>query len=147
MPAELGFVVVTHGRIGEELLLGAVHIMGSKMGKCRAVNVPFMAEAKADFAGAAAPFGARLQWLATEISQAMAAVDTGSGVIILTDILGGTAFNASRHLLASGRKGVVIAGVNLPMLLKVPSVCLLGLDEAASELVSRSRQAIVSRSG
>jgi mannose PTS system EIIA component len=141
MAAELGFIIVTHGRIGEELLRVASHIMGHKLGNCRAVVVPFMTEMAAEYPAAATPFEARRQWLIAEISRAVAAVDTGSGVIILTDILGGTAFNASRELVASCR-GVVITGVNLPMLLKVPSVRTLGLKEAATELVARSRQAI-----
>jgi mannose PTS system EIIA component len=141
MPSELGFVIVTHGRIGEELLRVASHIMGHKLGNCRAVVVPFMTEMAAEYTAAATPFEARRQWLLQEISRAVTIVDTGSGVIILTDFMGGTAFNASMELLAS-RKGIVIAGVNLPMLLKVPSVRAIGLKEAAAELVVRSRQAI-----
>lgn len=140
---ELGFVIVTHGRIGEELLRVAAYIMGGKLVRCRAVVVPFMAEATDEFA-AAAPFEARRQWLTAEIDRAAAAVDSGAGVIILTDIIGGTAFNASGQVLGS-RPGVVISGVNLPMLLKVPSVRTLSIEKAAAELVSRSRQAIESR--
>jgi mannose PTS system EIIA component len=139
--AELGFIIVTHGGIGAELLRVASHIMGRKLGNCRAVGVPFMTETAAAFIAAATPFEARRQWLIAEISKAAAAVDSGSGVIIFTDILGGTAFNASRELLVS-RKGIVIAGVNLPMLLKVPSIRILDLRAAAAELVARSRQAI-----
>jgi mannose PTS system EIIA component len=140
---ELGFVIVTHGRVGEELLRVATHIMGRKLGNVRAVAVPFMAEAAGAFAGAS-PFEARRQWLIGEIRDAVAAVDTGAGVLILTDIVGGTAFNASRSLRAPG-EGVVVAGVNLPMLLKIPSVRALAPAEAAAELVSRSRRAIGQR--
>jgi mannose PTS system EIIA component len=141
MRTELGFVIVTHGRIGEELLRVAGHIMGEKLGNCRAVRVDFMSEAAPEFAISATPFEARRHGLISEILQAMAEVDSGGGVIILTDILGGTAFNASRQLLAE-RTGIVLTGVNLPMLLKVPSVRRLELAEAARELVVRSRQAI-----
>jgi mannose PTS system EIIA component len=144
MAAELGFVIVTHGRIGEELLRVADHIMGRKLGTIRVVAVPFMSETTAAFASGPAPYENRLRWLLAEIEKSVEAVDSGAGVIILTDIVGGTAFNASRQLLETG-KGTVIAGVNLPMLLKIPSIRSLGLDEAAAELVSRSRQAIECR--
>jgi PTS system mannose-specific IIA component len=140
---ELGFVVVTHGRVGEELLRVATHIMGRKLGNVRAVVVPFMAEAEDAFASAT-PFETRRQWLIGEIRGAVTAVDTGAGVLILTDIVGGTAFNASRSLLAPS-EGIVVAGVNLPMLLKIPSVRTLEPAAAAAELVSRSRRAIEQR--
>lgn len=141
--AELGFVIITHGRVGEELLRVAAHIMGRKLGNVRAVGVPFMAEAEGAFASAT-PFETRRQWLLGEIRAAVAAVDQGAGVLILTDIVGGTGFNAARTLLAPG-EGIVVAGVNLPMLLKIPSVRALPAAEAAAELVSRSRRAIEQR--
>jgi PTS system mannose-specific IIA component len=141
---ELGFVIVTHGRVGEELLRVATHIMGRKLGNIQAVVVPFMAEAEDTFAGGIAPFETRRQWVIGEIRKAVDTVNSGAGVVILTDIVGGTAFNASRSLLTP-EEGVVIAGVNLPMLLKIPSVRTLPPPAAAVELVDRSRRAIEQR--
>lgn len=141
---EPGFVIVTHGRMGEELLRVAAHIMGRKLGNVQAVAVPFMAEVGDAFTGTAAPFEARRQWVIGEIRKAVMAVNTGAGVIILTDIVGGTGFNTSRSLLAPG-EGIVIGGVNLPMLLKIPSIRTLPLAAAAAELVDRSRRAIEQR--
>ena len=142
MSEELGFVVGAHGRLGEELLRVASHIMGKKLGKIKAITVPFMAEAgELAFAASPAPFGKRRSWLQEQIAAAVDQVDSGAGVIIMTDIIGGTAFNVAQQVL-SPERGLVLAGVNLPMLLKVPSIRSSPLREAAAELVERSRKAI-----
>jgi len=53
-----------------------------------------------------------------EISEAIARVDTGSGAVILTDLFGGTPSNLAISLLERG-KTEVIAGINLPMLIRL----------------------------
>ena len=57
----------------------------------------------------------------TDIVDAVARADTGTGVIILTDMFGGTPSNLAISVMSSG-KVEVIAGVNLPMLIKLTSV-------------------------
>ena len=71
-----------------------------------------------------------------EIAQAIARVDSGSGVIVLTDMFGGTPSNLAITFLAEGRVEL-ITGVNLPMLLK-----LAGTREVADlrELARRIRE-------
>jgi len=54
----------------------------------------------------------------TEIADAISAVDSGSGVIILTDLFGGTPSNLAISLLVAGQIEV-IAGINLPMLIRL----------------------------
>jgi len=139
----LGFVVVTHGGFGEELLRVAQYIMGNKLDRVRAVRVPFQAELreKAD-PGEPPTFADRQQFVRTAIAEVAAELDVGGGVVILTDIMGGTAFNCARQILDT-RRMAIIAGVNLPMLLKIPSVLKLSCREAAAELARRSREAIV----
>lgn len=146
MSAELGFIVVTHGRFGEELLTVAEYIMGHKLGNIRAVRVPFQGELEKQGAHPSpTPFADRQQLVRQAIAGAVREVDSGGGAVILTDIMGGTAFNCARQLLQAGESGVraIVAGINLPMLLKIPSVQELTASEAAVELTGRSRDAIV----
>ena len=145
MAGELGFVIITHGDLGGELLKVASHILGAKLGSFACVRVPFMPEMiDRELTGSAAPFRDRRQWLEEKVREAAAEVDSGAGLIVFTDILGGTAFNVAQQLLGN-RRAAIIAGINLPMLLKIPSVKGLPLEGAVQELVERSRQAIVSR--
>jgi len=142
MKSELGFVIVTHGRLGEEMLGVAQHILGKKLGRFVSIQIPFsgaMIDIKNKAAGT--PHRDRRKWLEQQVAKAATQVDSGAGVVIFTDIIGGTAFNVAQHLLANGRTAVV-TGVNLPMLLKVPSVKELSPHAAALELVARSRRAI-----
>ncbi len=68
-------------------------------------------------------------------------IDRGEGIIILTDIIGGTAYNVAKRL-ARNRDAILISGVNLPMLLKLPGIQDLAPEQAAVELVKRSKGAI-----
>jgi PTS system mannose-specific IIA component len=69
-----------------------------------------------------------------EIVQAVARTDTGTGVVVLTDMFGGTPSNLAISVMEAGRVEV-IAGMNLPMLIKLTSVrknndMALALEEA-----------------
>jgi PTS system mannose-specific IIA component len=142
MENELGFVIVTHGDMGAEMLAVASHIMGKKLGRFVSVKVPFSGGwIDPGSQLSVTPFKDRRQWLEQKVISAVEEVDNGNGVILFTDIIGGTAFNVSQHLLDT-KKVAVIAGVNLPMLLKVPSIRYMPLAEAAIDLVERSRKAI-----
>ena len=142
MSGELGCIIVTHGRVGEELLRVATHIMGDKLGPIECVRVPFMVEAAATGVNS---FAERRQQIAMAVRQAVTRVNQGVGVIIFTDIIGGTAFNVCREVLKPG-EGAVVSGVNLPMLLKLPSIrrqpTVESVREAVFELAGRSRQGI-----
>jgi mannose/fructose-specific phosphotransferase system component IIA len=136
----LGFVLVTHGTLGEELLRVARYILGERLDRFRAVAVPFMGEmepAPAD----KAPFADRRERIRAALTAAVAEVDRGCGVVILTDILGGTSSNVAQEVLLE-KHGAVLAGVNLPMVLKAASLEAASVAAAADELVRRSRNAI-----
>ena len=139
---ELGFVIVTHGGLAEELLRVATHIMGDKLGRIATVAVPFMVDARAE---GVASFAQRRQCVAEAVREAIGRVAGGGGVLMLTDIVGGTAFNVCREELRPG-EGAVVSGVNLPMLLKLPSIRFQegpeAVHEAVYQLVGRSRQGI-----
>lgn len=101
----IGLVVVTHGRLAAEFIHALEHVVG-KQNHLEAVCIgpdDRMDERRAD------------------IAAAVARCDLGQGVIILTDMFGGTPSNLAISLLEEGRVEVV-AGLNLPMLVKLVRV-------------------------
>lgn len=101
----IGVLVVTHGNLGNELVKVAELIKGSLSATvCISVDTT-----------------KGLDDLRKEITAAIRKVDSGAGVLILTDLFGGTPSNVSLAFLKEG-KVEVVTGVNLPMLLKVPDV-------------------------
>jgi PTS system mannose-specific IIA component len=100
----VGVVVATHGKLAEELIQTAERVCGSLEG-CRAVCV----EATSGMEDARA-----------RLAEAIHAVDAGDGVIVLTDMFGGTPANLALTFLEERLE--VVTGVNLPMLMKL-STC------------------------
>lgn len=101
----IGLVLVTHGRLAAEFVAAMEHVVGPQ-----AQCVPVCIEANDD-----------MEEKRAEIARAAAEVDLGAGVILLTDMFGGTPSNLAISLL--GRPNLeVIAGINLPMLIKLASV-------------------------
>lgn len=101
----IGLVIVTHGRLAAEFLLAMEHVVGPQA-KVEAVCI-----------GADDDMEVRRD----DIQRAAQAVDDGVGVIVLTDMFGGTPSNLSISLLKDDQVEV-IAGVNLPMLIRLASV-------------------------
>lgn len=98
--AMIGLVVVTHGHLADELVAAAEHVVG------RQANVRAFCVGPND----------DLETRRREISAGVEAVDEGDGVIIVTDMFGGTPANIAISLLKRDRVEV-LAGVNLPMLI------------------------------
>lgn len=101
----IGLVLVTHGRLADEFVHALEHIVGKQD---MVVAVAIGPEDKMEVRRA-------------DIAAAVKSVDTGEGVIILTDMFGGTPSNLAISLLEEGRVEVV-AGLNLPMLVKLVRV-------------------------
>ena len=101
----IGLVLVTHGRLAAEFVGALEHIVGAQAAVESICIGPDddMEARRADIAGA------------------VARVDTGAGVILLTDMFGGTPSNLAISLM-SAKRIEVIAGVNLPMLVRLASV-------------------------
>jgi PTS system mannose-specific IIA component len=122
----IGMVIVTHGAIGAELLAALTRVVGEQP------------QAKALSVGDDDDMTAKQ----SEIVAAVKETNDGSGVILLTDMFGGTPSNLA---LASMPKtgAVVLAGVNLPVLIKLASVReTMGLLEAAREAEMAGRKYI-----
>lgn len=114
----IGLVLVTHGRLADEFRLAVEHVVGPQD------NFETVAIGAED----------DMEQRRRDIVEAVRRVDTGAGVILLTDMFGGTPSNLAISVMEAGRIEV-IAGMNLPMLIKLSSVrksdnMVVALDEA-----------------
>jgi len=101
----IGLVIVTHGRLAEEFVLAMEHVVGPQ------------SAVEAICIGPEDDMEKRRQ----DILQACNRVNSGGGVILLTDMFGGTPSNLAISVMEQ-TKAEVIAGLNLPMLIKLASV-------------------------
>jgi PTS system mannose-specific IIA component len=110
--AEIGLVLVAHGDLAAAFLAAMQHIVGPQDGVVAVCIGP----------------DDDVEARRAEILAALDRVDAGKGAMVMTDMFGGTPSNLA--LSALGREGVeVVAGVNLPMLIKFASV--RGADDLA----------------
>lgn len=100
----IGLVLVTHGRLAVEFITAMEHVVGPQ------------SAIEAICIGPEDDMEARR----SDIAAAIAKVDSGNGVIVLTDLFGGTPSNLAISLMDVGRVEV-IAGINLPMLIRLES--------------------------
>ena len=100
----IGLVLVTHGRLAHEFVTAMEHVVGAQE------RVAAIAIGPDD----------DMEARRADIAAAIAEVDAGGGVILLTDLFGGTPSNLAISLLEKGRVEV-IAGINLPMLIRLES--------------------------
>jgi PTS system mannose-specific IIA component len=98
----VGILIIAHGAFGETLIHCASHVLARRPQRVRQVGVTMHDDPELIFPQA--------QELARQL-------DTGNGVLILTDILGATPSNIATRLAVSG-KAEVVAGVSLPMLIR-----------------------------
>ena len=101
----IGLVLVTHGQLATEFRHAVEHVVGPQD----------------NFETVAIGADDDMEQRRRDIVDAVARVDTGAGVIVLTDMFGGTPSNLAISVMATG-KTEVIAGVNLPMLIKLASL-------------------------
>jgi len=101
----VGILLVTHGRLAQELLETTKIIVGKSIEHVVPISVGW----NDDMAD-----------IQKTISTTIARVDQGDGVLILTDMFGGTPSNISLSFLSD--KVEIITGVNLPMLIKIMNV-------------------------
>ena len=100
----IGLVLVTHGRLASEFVTAMEHVVGPQE------RVESIAIGPDD----------DMEARRADIAMAIGKVDDGKGVIVLTDLFGGTPSNLAISLLERGRVEV-IAGINLPMLIRLAS--------------------------
>ncbi|WP_410499629.1 PTS sugar transporter subunit IIA [Chitinibacter sp. S2-10] len=118
---------MTHYSMGEALMTCAQHIMGRPL-----PNLGQLAVSKADDPDEVLR---RAQALIDEL-------DDGSGVLLLTDIYGGTPSNVANRLIQAG-KIEAIAGVNLPMLVRALSYSHQSLELAVSKAITGGLEGVL----
>ena len=117
----IGLVLVTHGRLADEFLHALEHVVGKQ------ANIETISIGPED----------DMEVRRADILSAIAKADAGEGVIILTDMFGGTPSNLAISLMETGRVEI-IAGINLPMLIKLASA---RADCSLAEAVEQAQQA------
>jgi PTS system mannose-specific IIA component len=125
----IGVIVVSHGKLAEELISAVQFVLSVKPPvKMEGICLDPLRE---------------FETFKQDIKNAMKKVDEGDGVLIVTDMFGGTPSNVSLTFLEA-KNVEVISGVNLPMLLKLATLpASVSLDEAVKIAESAGRDNII----
>jgi len=123
---KIGGVIVSHGQVAGELLAAAETVVGS-LGHIAAVSIGWHDD---------------VETAKDEIARAVKKVSSGVGVLLLTDMFGGTPTNISAMFIKQNEIEIV-TGVNLPMVIKLAAQNReMTLSEMAKEVEEQGRQAI-----
>ena len=126
----IGIVIVAHGQLAKEYLAAVEHVVGKQEGM-RAIATT----AECDRAAKQ-----------EEICRAADAVDDGDGVVVVTDLFGGSPSNLSlKACRCVGRK--IVFGANLPLLIKLAKSRNLPLEKAVTASLDAGRKYINARNG
>jgi PTS system mannose-specific IIA component len=115
----IGMILVTHGRLAEEFVHAMEHVVGKQP------DVATVCIGPQD----------DMEQRRKDIARAIKQVDSGNGAVLLTDLFGGTPSNLAISLLKAG-KTEVIAGINLPMLIRLAGA-RKDMDLAAATAAAR----------
>ena len=123
----IGVLLLTHDGLGAALVASATHMLGRAPGNLREIGVSGRDDPEAIF---------------ERVRAALRELDSGDGVLVLTDIYGATPCNVASRMLERGRvEGV--SGVNLPMLLRVLTYCGGGLEALVEKARSGGTEGVV----
>ena len=127
-----GILVVTHADLGNALIETAQHILGESPENIHFVSINITESPES---------------LRKKIKQGISKVQTDNGVLILTDMFGGTPSNLSYSFLKEGQVEV-ISGVNLPILLKaINSREKMDMEKLTSSIIEHGKRSISLASG
>jgi mannose PTS system EIIA component len=123
---KVGGVIVSHGQLANELLTAAETVVG-EIGHVTAVSIGWHDD---------------VDLAKDEVDRAIKSVSRGSGVLVMTDMFGGTPTNIAAMFLAPGEVELV-TGVNLPMVVKLASNTKeIPLEELAREVEEQGKRSI-----
>lgn len=123
---KIGGVIVSHGQLANELVTAAKTVVG-EVEHIEAVSIGW---------------NDNVEKAKEEISRAIKKVSSGNGVLLLTDMFGGTPTNISAMFIAE-EETEIVTGVNLPMVIKLASQSKeFSLSEMAKEVEEQGKQAI-----
>ena len=123
-----GILLITHPGVGSSLLAVATTLLR---------NLPLRAEAFE------VPFDADLEHLLPAASAALRKVDSGDGVLVLTDLYGASPSNLAAQLARLGTPVRRVAALSLPMLLRVMNYPEQGLDELPATAAAGTRNGAI----
>jgi PTS system ascorbate-specific IIA component len=130
----VGIVIVAHTPVASAMLGFAEHAFGVVPERVRAVDIPPYEDTKASF---------------DRVLKAAYGVNTGQGVLILTDVMGATPANVASKLEALGPLSgldapvIVLAGLNLPMLMRCISHRGEGIEDLAHKALQGGQNGIL----
>lgn len=128
----IGIVIVTHSQLGDALIEASEFVLGSRPEALAAVSIDLKENAEK---------------LRKKIADSIKSVDQKKGILILTDMFGGTPSNLGYTFLEEGRVEV-LSGVNLPIVIKaVNGREKMALSELAETLETYGKRSISSASG
>ncbi|MEJ5211670.1 MAG: PTS fructose transporter subunit IIA [Burkholderiales bacterium] len=123
----VGILIIAHGTLGESLIHCASHVFGARPPRLRQLGVSVHDEPAA---------------LLPQARELVAELDDGGGVLVLSDIYGATPCNIGCRLLEPGRVEVV-AGVNLPMLVRALTYREQPLHVVVEKAISGGREGVI----
>jgi PTS system mannose-specific IIA component len=134
----IGMVLVTHGRLAAEFISALEHVVGPQ------TNIAAICIGPED----------DMEQRRQDILDSIAKVDAGRGVVLLTDMFGGTPSNLAISVMEKARIEV-IAGINLPMLIKLASLrqtetlgaAVTGAQEAGRKYINVASQLLADARG
>lgn len=124
----VGLLLVTHDRLGASMVETATGLLGAC--PLHVATLEVRPDCEPDC-------------LVAQAKSLVVGLDAGDGVLVLTDIYGSTPANIASALLTAGRVRVV-AGLNLPMLVRVLNYARLALDELAEKAIAGGRTGVLS---
>lgn len=119
----VGILLITHAPLGQAFLAAVAHMFSGQPERIEAIDVVADQE----------PFDVNMRAL-----EAIARLDDGSGVLVMTDVMGGTPSNCC-HMLTIAGKVEVIAGVSLPMLMRAITYRQGDLDTMVEKALSGAK--------
>ena len=126
----IGIVIVAHGRLAEEYLAAVEHVVGPQPGMVSIAIGPEDDRGKKQ----------------DEICNAADSVDTGNGVVIVTDMFGGSPTNLSLRACSPDNRRILY-GANLPMLIKLAKSRHSSVPDAVEAAITAAHKYINSHSG
>jgi PTS system ascorbate-specific IIA component len=123
----VGILLLTHYALGEQLLIGARHVLGG-----RDIRAACVALGREDDP----------ETLFPQVRETVRALDDGSGVLILTDLYGASPANLAYRLIEPGRVEAV-AGVNLPMVVRAACYAHEALEVVVSKAVTGGLEGVM----
>ena len=122
----IGLLIITHGQVGEVLLAAAVDALGEPPMATHLISITADTDPEQSI---------------QEARSAVRKLDSGAGVLVLTDMYGSTPSNIA--CAVRGEKVAIVAGINLPMLIRVMNYHALELEEVRDKALSGGRDGIV----